>query len=199
MTIIPGNHDRYTWWAHRSRRFERFFGEFAPGRRYPWLRQIDPETAIVGLDPTRAAVTARGKLPHRQLAEAREIVAAARERASRVIIACHYPVAVPDEYERELFGKRLINAAEVRRWLGDVGPHLYCCGHVHAAWAFRPADVPGQLCLNPGAPLMTGHAGRTPPGFLEVVLDGPDVVVHHHAWTGADWDVQLLHREEQFF
>src|SRR5262249_11522614 len=63
VTVIPGNHDRYPWWAHRSRRFERFFGEFAPRHRYPWLRRIDPGTVIVGLDPTRAAVTARGKLP----------------------------------------------------------------------------------------------------------------------------------------
>ena len=32
VTIIPGNHDRYTLYAHRSRRFERYFGEFAPRR-----------------------------------------------------------------------------------------------------------------------------------------------------------------------
>jgi 3',5'-cyclic AMP phosphodiesterase CpdA len=199
VTVIPGNHDRYTWWAHRSRRFERFFGEFAPRHRYPWLRQIDADTAILGLDPTRAAVTARGKLPREQLSEAREIVEAARRRAARFIVACHYPVAVPHEYERELFGKRLINAREVRRWLEDIGPHLYCCGHVHAAWAFRPPDLPGQLCLNAGAPLLSGHAGRTPPGFLEITLDGHDVAVHHHAWTGEDWDVRLLRREERFF
>ena len=43
----------------------------------------------------------------------------------------------------------MINAAEVRDWLGGIGPHLYCCGHVHAAWAFRPPTIPNQLCLNP--------------------------------------------------
>ena len=54
VTIIPGNHDRYTLWAHRSRRFERYFGDFAPAGPYPWLRPLDTETAILGLDPTRA-------------------------------------------------------------------------------------------------------------------------------------------------
>jgi 3',5'-cyclic AMP phosphodiesterase CpdA len=199
VTVVPGNHDRYTWWAHRSRRFERFFGEFAPRHRYPWLRQIDPDTAILGLDPTRAAVTARGRLPQAQLDEAREIVAAATEWARRVIVACHYPVAVPEEYARDLVGKRLINARDVRGWLAGIGPHLFCCGHVHAAWAFRPDEIPGQLCLNPGAPLMTVHAGRTPPGFLEIALKDQDVTVHHHAWTGRDWTVRLLHRESDFF
>ncbi len=80
VTIIPGNHDRYTWWAHRSRRFETFLGEFAPRREYPWLRPLDSTTAILGLDPTRAAVTARGKLPRGQLAEARRLVATAPGR-----------------------------------------------------------------------------------------------------------------------
>lgn len=199
VTIIPGNHDRYTWWAHRSRRFEHFFGEFAPRGRYPWLRRIDAETAIVGLDPTRAAVSARGKLPGEQLAEARRIVADARDRGLRIIIACHYPVAVPAPYERELFGKRLINAHEMRRWLADIGPHLYCCGHVHAAWAFRPPDLPGQLCLNAGAPLLSGHHGRTPPGFLEIEIQGGGVTARHHAWAGEDWDVRLMHEEAGFF
>lgn len=199
ITIIPGNHDRYTWWSHRSRRFERFFGEFSPRTEYPWIRPIDPETTIVGLDPTRAAVTARGKLPSAQLSEAREIVERARRQWARVIIACHYPVAVPDVWRRELAGKRLINAEEVRGWLEGIGPHLYCCGHVHAAWAFRPAEIPGQLCLNPGAPLLSGHAGRNPPGFLEIDLEGRDVTVRHHAWTGEHWEVGLLRREEGFF
>jgi 3',5'-cyclic AMP phosphodiesterase CpdA len=199
VTVLPGNHDRYTWWAHRSRRFERFFGEFAPRHRYPWLRQIDPITAILGLDPTQAAVTARGRLSPAQIAEARELVAAAGPRATRLIVACHYPVAVPERHERDLASKRMLNAGELRQWLATIGPHLYCCGHIHATWAHRPADLPGQLCLNPGAPLLQGHTGRHPPGFLEIALDGGDVTVHHHAWIGESWDVRPLHQEPGFF
>ena len=52
-TIIPGNHDRYTLGAHRDRRFEQYFGKFAPASSYPWLRYLDADTAILGLDPTR--------------------------------------------------------------------------------------------------------------------------------------------------
>jgi 3',5'-cyclic AMP phosphodiesterase CpdA len=198
-TVIPGNHDRYTWWAHRSRRFERFFGEFAPRHQYPWLRQIDPKTAILGLDPTQAAVTARGRLALSQLAEARGLVAEAGRRAARLIVACHYPVAVPDRYDHELASKRMLNARELRDWLATIGPHLYCCGHVHATWAHLPPEVPGQLCLNPGAPLLRAHSGRNRPGFLEIELNGRDVVVHHHAWTGEDWDVETLHEGVGFF
>ena len=67
------------------------------------------------------------------------------------------------------------NAPRSRDWLGGIGPHLYCCGHVHAAWASRPPDVPGQLCLNAGAPLLRDPTGLRPPGFLEIDLTTGDV------------------------
>ena len=67
------------------------------------------------------------------------------------------------------------NAEDVARWLAGIGPHLYCCGHVHAAWAFVPDAIPGQLCLNAGAPLLRDPTGLRPPGFLEIVLHGPGV------------------------
>ena len=63
VTIVPGNHDRYTFRAHRSRRFEEYFGDFSPAGPYPWLRMLEEGTAILGLDPTRAGISARGKLP----------------------------------------------------------------------------------------------------------------------------------------
>jgi 3',5'-cyclic AMP phosphodiesterase CpdA len=197
VTIVPGNHDRYTLWAHRSRRFERYFGAFAPRSVFPWLRWLDPTTAILGLDPTRAGVSARGKLPRSQLIEAIQMLAV--EPVRRLVIACHYPVAVPRGFEHELARKPLINAGELARWLQTVGPHLYCCGHIHAAWAFRPREFPNQLALNPGAPLLWGHAGHDPPGFLEVLLEETAVTVRHHAWTGESWEVRPLHHDQAFF
>ena len=137
-TILPGNHDRYTIGAHRARRFEQFFGEFARAATIPGCGTLDRETAILGLDPTRASLTASGTLPGRQLERARELLAgSSRDGIARLIVACHYPLDAPPPYRRELAGKRMINAEALRSWLATIGPHLYCCGHVHAAWAFR--------------------------------------------------------------
>ncbi|MGC8640588.1 MAG: hypothetical protein ACP5XB_12000 [Isosphaeraceae bacterium] len=110
-------------------------------------------------------------------------------RPRRLIIACHYPVVALVAYQRELVHKRLKNDGEVIRWLAGIGPHLYCCGHVHAAWALRPASPPNQVCLNAGAPLMTGSMGLRLPGFLEIDLDEDLLTVAHQAWTGSDWKV----------
>jgi 3',5'-cyclic AMP phosphodiesterase CpdA len=197
-TVIPGNHDRYTLYAHRSRRFERYFGDFSPQRSYPWLRKLDADTAILGLDPTRSGISASGKLPRNQLIVSREFLAGAG-RVGRLVIACHYPVAVPPRFEREYAHKPLVNRTELSRWLRTIGPHIYCCGHVHAAWAYEPDLVPGQLCLNAGAPLLRDETGLRPPGFLEITLDERNVVVHHHYWTGDGWDVRVLFEAGDFF
>jgi 3',5'-cyclic AMP phosphodiesterase CpdA len=198
VTIVPGNHDRYTLRAHRSRRFEQYLGAFSPGLPYPWLRLLDSETAILGLDPTRAGISARGKLPRAQLIRAQEVLEKA-QGVTRLVIACHYPVAAPPEYQREFARKPMVNALEVARWLGTIGPHLFCCGHVHAVWAYQPDSIPHQLSLNPGAPLLRDRTGRRLPGFLEVVLEQGDVTVHHHAWTGESWGARLLKRAPDFF
>jgi Calcineurin-like phosphoesterase len=198
VTVIPGNHDRYTLYAHRSRRFEHYFGEFSPQRSYPWLRRLDDDTAILGLDATRSGISASGKIPRAQLIRAREILATARS-VPRLIVACHYPAAVPPLYAREYAHKPLVNRAELIEWLGTIGPHIYCCGHVHAAWAYQPEEAPAQLCLNAGSPLLLDKTGPRPPGFLEITLDDPVVVVQHHFWTGDAWDVRLLFRADGFF
>jgi 3',5'-cyclic AMP phosphodiesterase CpdA len=198
-TILPGNHDRYTKGSVRYRIFEAVFGAYAPQLAYPWLRKLDAETAILGLDPTRSHLTARGFLPPEQLAVARDLVADPATRPPRLIVACHYPISAPKPYERELEKKRMINAAEVRPWLATLGPHLYCCGHVHAAWGFRPEQIPDELCLNSGAPLLRDPTGRHLPGFLEIRLDGGDVEVIHHAWAGSDWIALPLFHAKSFF
>ena len=198
-TVIPGTHDRYPGQAARDRHFEEMFGAFAGADDYPWIRPIDDRTMILGLDPTRAGWSARGRLPHTQLEAARELWDKARCAGSRLIVACHYPLDAPGPIRSELHPKRMTNADEVGRWLSTVGPHLYCCGHVHRAWAFEPPAVPNQLCLNAGAPLLRDRDGDNPPGFLEVVLDDADVRVDHHYWHGDAWSVRPLVRRHGFF
>jgi hypothetical protein len=114
------------------------------------------------------------------------------------LIACHYPVAVPPGFEREYAHKPLVNPGELTAWLRTIGPHLYCCGHVHAAWAFQPDAIPAQLCLNAGAPLLRDKTGHRPPGFLEITLAERAVTVNHHGWTSEGWQVQTLYRGRFF-
>ena len=199
VTIIPGNHDRYTTNSVRYRQFEKYFGAFAPSEGYPWLRHLDPYTAILGLDPTRSHISARGYLPPIQIATAREMLANHSDRLRRLIVASHYPVVAPRGHAGELKHKKLKNDREVADWLAEIGPHAYCCGHVHAAWAFVPPSLPNQLCLNSGAPLLRDRTGLRPPGFLEIEMHDRDISVLHHAWVGDDWEVRPIFQAPEFF
>ncbi len=198
VTIVPGNHDRYTARAHRLRRFEQYFGAYMGGGDFPTLRMLDAHTAILGLDPTRAAITARGLMGEAQLARAQRLLDGFRG-IGRLLVACHYPVAVPLEYRREYARKPLVDAARVASWLRAIGPHLFCSGHVHAAWAYRPDEIPNQLALNAGAPFLRDRTGRRPPGFLEINVDRGDVTVAHHTWTASGWQARVIHHEADFF
>jgi 3',5'-cyclic AMP phosphodiesterase CpdA len=199
VTIIPGNHDRYTTNSVRYRQFEKYFGAFAPSETYPWLRHLDPYTAILGLDPTRSHISARGYLPPAQIAKARDLLANHSDRIRRLIVASHYPVVAPHGHASELKHKKMKNDREVADWLAEIGPHAYCCGHVHAAWAFVPPSLPNQLCLNSGAPLLRDRTGQRPPGFLEIEMHDRDISVLHHAWVGDDWEVRPIFQDPAFF
>jgi len=199
VTVVPGNHDRYTSASVRHRAFEEWFGAFAPPSPFPWLRWLDGGTAVLGLDPTRAHVSATGWLPAAQLERAKELLAGPASRPRRLIVACHYPLAAPSAHARDLSAKRLKNAAEVADWLGGLGRHVYCCGHVHAAWAFHPPGVPDQLCVNAGAPLLRDPTGLRPPGFLELTLHDRDLSVVHHAWNSGEWTERPLFQDPAFF
>lgn len=198
VTVVPGNHDRYTTGSVRHRQFERWFGEFAPSTTYPWIRDLGRETGILGLDATRSHISATGRLPAEQLARAAALLAEGT-RPRRLIVACHYPIAAPPAYAQELAHKRMKNADELRDLLATVGPHVYCCGHVHAAWAYVPESLPNQLGLNAGAPLLRDPTGLRPPGFLEITLHDQDVSAVHHAWSGTDWQMLPLYQNPSFF
>jgi len=199
VTIVPGNHDRYTGESARNFRFERYFGEFAPKQEFPWIRWIDARTGILAFDPTRPGLTARGELPVRQLEEARRLVENPESRPERLLVACHYPLQAPVHLQKELHRKSLRNARGLTDLLTSIGRHIYCCGHVHAAWAFIPSKIPDQLCLNAGSPLFQDPTHRSLPGFLEIFIQDEDVKVIHHAWSENSWRVDELWVAPSFF
>ena len=199
ITVIPGNHDRYTGEATRHRRFERYFGEYAPELDYPWVRWIDDQTGILALDPTRPGLTAHGLLSSSQLEALQSLLESPIRLPNRLVVACHYPLEAPAGYRADLQRKALRNAAELMRILEGAGRHLYCCGHVHAAWAFIPKGLPNQLCLNAGSPLLLDPMMHEKPGFLEMILDAGDVRVSHHAWVDDGWKVDELWLAPEFF
>jgi 3',5'-cyclic AMP phosphodiesterase CpdA len=199
LTVIPGNHDRYTWRSANTRLFEKYFGRFAPPGQFPWLREIDHHTAILGLDTARPNfVSARGTITEGQLAQAQELLDAAKSRIRRLVIACHYPVVIPIGV-RDSPGHRLEGTEILRAFLSRQIPHLYCHGHIHTSWTILPQGLPKTLCLNPGAAFKTQKDTGADSRMLEIVLEGREVVVRKHELKNGAWIDKTLFEAQDFF
>ncbi len=199
LTVIPGNHDRYTREAARHRIFEKYFAEFAPSTSYPWLKTIGDGTAILGLDPTHPnPIFAFGTMTAEQLRQAAELLDSAAPRIRRLLVACHYPVALPAGIV-EGHGHGLRGIRELRDFLARRSPNLYCHGHVHANWAFSPSMLPRTLCLDPGAALKIRKRSGVHASMLEIVLEGEGVEVRRHVLHGRNWSVESVAHVPYFF
>jgi 3',5'-cyclic AMP phosphodiesterase CpdA len=197
FTVIPGNHDRYTRDAARGRVFERYFGDCAPAAEYPWLKPLAEGTAVLGLDPTRPnPISAEGVVSREQLERAAALLDQARPE--RLIVACHYPVALPvGIVERRGHGLR--GVAMLQEFLNRYGPSLYCHGHVHTAWAFTPQSLPATLCVDSGAALRRRRAPGVTASLVEIVLAGTDVEVRRHRLRTGGWEAETLAAVPAFF
>ena len=81
VTIIPGNHDRYTVGARSRPAFEEYFGDFAPSPAVslaPTARRRDGDPRP---RPDPGAPHGAGLLPRGQLERARELLSIERPRA----------------------------------------------------------------------------------------------------------------------
>lgn len=199
ITVIPGNHDRYTRRAARLRLFEQYFGAYVASDTYPWLKNIGDGTAILGLDASRPTIiSARGTISPSQIESARCLLEGSNARLARLIVACHYPVAIPDGVKPDpahgLQGKEYLHD-----FLSRLGPHLYCHGHIHAGWTFRPDSLPRALCINPGAALKRRRRSGVDASFLEILLDGDGVEVWRHALRRGAWEKEHLANRPKFF
>ena len=140
LTVIPGNHDRYTAHAVAERRFERHFADllksdlpsYALPTGYPIVRLVGGELAVVGLDSTRLAPLpglSFGSVGRAQLDALAQILddPAVRDRALCVLVH-HAPLRSGGEPDRVTHG--LHDAAPLLKLLAGRRCTLHH-GHVH--------------------------------------------------------------------
>ena len=141
VTVIPGNHDAYTRGAHRSRRFESYFREFATSdpafadavaqeSAFPFLRRRGP-LALFGLSTAvpRPLLVSSGVVGDDQLAKLvplRELA----QGATPVLLAHHPVVNVTSRLKRTLRGLGDAEALVSDFASSDHAVALH--GHLHA-------------------------------------------------------------------
>lgn len=182
--LVPGNHDRYTFTASRSRRIDRMLRKLVPGA-FPHTRALTDRWRLLALDAAVPRLyNARGRLGPTQYGAAAEFLASLDETQG-VVVLCHYPAVVPGhvhEHASHALEEREALRAALTRCKARV---VYLHGHIHKPWHHEPGDGSGVpfTCIDAGSPCMTSSDYPNGQGFYEIVLpDDPAQAldVRHH-------------------
>lgn len=191
VTLVPGNHDRYTNGARRRRVVEAIMEHMLP-KKFPHFEKLTERWHLLALDAAKPAlVLSQGRLGESQMSEAAEHIATLRDDEGLVVL-CHYPVVWPANAPPIPWNTRLQDGRLLRRAIANCRAKvLYVHGHIHRPWFFSPDRGPmdAVMCLNSGAPCLPLSKYPAGQGFWEIELpdepaDGPRVVHHYPVLNG---------------
>jgi 3',5'-cyclic AMP phosphodiesterase CpdA len=148
VSVIPGNHDYYTYESARRRRFERHFDPFMQSdmpayqvdASYPYCKFLDDDVALIGMNSAKPTpwFFATGEVPREQLDAARGLLDDPKVRDRFKIVMIHHHL-MPFEHSTVEYTRRLENAEDVLdalRW-NDVDLAIH--GHNHH---FSTVEIP---------------------------------------------------------
>lgn len=194
--IVPGNHDRYTFQADRSRAFERHVGD-RTASVWPCYRELSPGFHLIGLDPTHANfLFAHGVVGERQRAAMASLVRDRTGPDDQLVVVCHYPLGTPPSRPEEELSHGLQDIPEVVELLADLGrPTIYLHGHVHYPWCWRLPAAENVVAINVGAPVMRKNKFPYGEGYWLMERDEhvdaagslSNIRVKHIYFDGAAW------------
>ena len=188
VTVIPGNHDRYTRSSLTQRGYETYFGDLGgapensggkgnPGDGAPAgsglrTRQLTERWWLAAWDSAMPVgfFSAGGEVRRETLAATEQWIAALPAGA-RVILANHYPVFFPPPH-RYYRNHDLRNHDEVERWILSQPIQLYLHGHVHHNWTMTVKGSHGPITVvNSASSTRVLHADEQY-SFHRIVLEG---------------------------
>ena len=167
LSVIPGNHDRYTAHAAKGRRFERHFAAlltsdlrgFAGADGYPFVRLVGEGLAVIGLDSTRLAPLpglSFGSVGREQRRALAKILDAPDLRDRFLCVMVHHaPLRMNGEPDRVTHG--LLDGAELMRLLAGRRCSLHH-GHVHHRYWHRATEDRPHV-FGAGSATERGHEG----------------------------------------
>lgn len=182
--LVPGNHDRYTFSAARSRLIDLMLSDWVP-QRFPHTRGLTERWRLLALDAAVPRVyNARGRLGREQFEAAKTYVESIDESQGLVVL-CHYPCALPKnihEHESHALHERDALRKVLENCRGRI---VYIHGHIHKPWHHEPGDGSGVpfTCIDAGSPCMTDPEHPRGQGFFEIELPedpGAALTVKHH-------------------
>jgi len=183
LTVLPGNHDVWSYESAATWRFLRQLGPDGRGMRkpvaaFPVAVELSPEVTLIALDSARHGEEPRatpGALGAEQLASARELAREATQQGRAVVLALHHHIVIPPERvpsDLSLARMPLADAYAVVRLLAEMPVAAVLHGHRHTSFRIDlpgPADVTPVICAGSASRVADEPARR--PRALVYELD----------------------------
>lgn len=178
LSLLPGNHDRYTQEAMEEQLFENYFPQekmLFPIKENWWGLSLDCAF------PTPIGY-ANGRFTSEQERSAEERLATLPKEAS-VVLICHFPLFDSGDPRHDLLGNERLQAL-VRRW---PCIKLYLHGHLHTPFIDERLGYP--LVVNAGC------CATREGSFFLLEIEEQRCTVKHYGLRGGNWHIL----REQFF
>ncbi|MFO7976255.1 MAG: metallophosphoesterase [Candidatus Hydrogenedentota bacterium] len=196
ISLMPGNHDVYTFRAARKNRFEHHFELYLPSNGYPAMRTLPGGTSLV-LVPTVCPnlLSSAGRISAKEVAATQGLL---REASDPLIVGAHYPVIHATDAYTSGRNRRLRNAEDLRRVVGECGKRvLYVAGHVHRFSYIRDSQFPNVSYLSSGA-FFYHHPKKNCFGeFSEINITPDNFEVHRHVYRDEHWEHNTAHETQK--
>ncbi len=162
VTLVPGNHDRYTLGAALAGRFERGMAEWlvndlpvmSGGRAWPKVRLLGP-VALIAVDsaPPQPWLVSGGWVGPSQRQALATLLRHPDVESRRKVVLMHHHLQRPPHKKRE-FPRGLLDRRRVLAVLGQGGVEVVLHGHNHRRQVQR-------IDVGSGTPLVVCEAGST--------------------------------------
>jgi len=144
---IPGNHDCYTFSAHRKKLFYQYFTNHKKGASFTLkehgveLHRLDSRWVLIALDTARAThfYTSQGLFSQKQEASLKELLATLSPE-THILLLNHYPFFENDSPQRSLVRAKALETIlrEDRR----IKAYLHGHTHRHTIANLQPSNLP---------------------------------------------------------
>jgi 3',5'-cyclic AMP phosphodiesterase CpdA len=185
VTVIPGNHDVYTFESQRKQSFAKHFFAWIPHEPLPCVQSLSGGTPVLYV-PTVCAnwLSSKGRTTKYELDTASLLL---EKLEGPVVVAGHYPfLNKTDGYETNA-NRQLRDPDTLKIMLGESGKEiLYICGHVHRFSDTTLSRYPNIRHLTTGAFFRTAHESNAD-GELTVVELGDGFTVTRHLHRDGAW------------
>ena len=192
VSVIPGNHDVYTFASVRNKVFEHYYAPWLPEVPLPCIQHLPNGTPYLYV-PTVCAnlLSSKGTISQ---GEIDTTLAQLATLSSPVIVIAHYPILNETSAYSVNANRQLRQAEALRRALGESGKDiLYVCGHVHRYSDEIDPQYPNIRHLTSGAFFRRAPESDAEGDFSVVEIEGDKIHITRHLHRGGEW---MLSRDE---